>query len=89
MGFWFFGLVLSVVFGVLRRIGWFVLLFCLSVGLGGSSSQASDFITLPPGIDWSSVFIDLVALITPLVIFSVGFGAYRIVAKCLNQVRGR
>jgi len=80
---------LSVVFGILRRIGWCVFLLCLSAVLGGSSSQAADFITLPPGIDWSSVFTDLVALVSPLVVFAVGFGAYRVFAKCLSLVRGR
>lgn len=93
LAFFFLGLVLSVVFGMLRRIGYFI--FCVGVSwyvlnhLSGSAAYSADFILLPPGIDWGAVCSDIVLLITPLVSFAVVFGVYRIFSKALNYVRGR
>ena len=87
LGFWFFGLVVSIVFGILKRIGYLGILFCVYfLYLYSGLVSAADFIQLPAGIDWISVFSDIVTLITPLVVFFVGFGAYSMVKRVLSKV---
>lgn len=88
IAFWFFGLVVSVVFGILRKIGFWILIFAF-IYLFSSHPvvlYADDFINLPSGLDWSSAFGDIVALVSPFVLFAVGFGAYKIIRKVLTLI---
>jgi hypothetical protein len=87
MAFWFFGLIIGVVLNIFRRISLFSILFFVSYFIFyRGTSWSDDFIQLPPGIDWSACFSDIVLLVTPLIVLFVGFGAYNIIKKAIGYV---
>ena len=67
IAFWFFGLCISQVFAVLRKIGFWCLLLVPFFAVDPGKVFATDFIQLPPGIDYSAVFFDIVALIQDVI----------------------
>ena len=44
---------------------------------------------LPPGIDFTGFYGDIIALATIFVVFGVMFGAYHLISKGLKKMNGR
>jgi len=86
IAFWFFGLCVNRIFSILQKIGFWCALLIPSLFLFPSKNYADDFIQLPPGIDWASVFSDLMALISPFVLIAICFCVYKIIKKALLYI---